>query len=1452
MRKLFTHLFVIVGLAMVPALSPAQITVDINSGNPNFPFPQFLDYSTDRKTLASENPVGVPHAEMEQRARDAYQIMMNLAVYSGDVLNGIKYVHFQSTPDCTEGDGYAMLSAAFMADKTTFDGLWLWIHDNRMNDVTSYSQCPTVLNPTYKYGKLPGWTGTGADAAADGDFDIALALLVAWYQWGDNMGINDACGNPISYKTAATDFINALVEKAEGDVTGDSQYTSGDIGFDGYPKGGNTWQELTGWATGQNPGPQFTGPTSQHIDYYAPAYYHCFANWLQSQGQPAGNVTQFQRAEASSDWLMGQMYSENLIPVAGWVGLSGTTATFTNYNEGEDFRAGWRTVLNYVWNGNPTTTWDPVNHVVASGGNTFEHDIGVSMASFLKKPQVGGEPCLTFGSSPVTYQGVPTIVQQYSPAGAQLGSFTLDWLQGTGSPSAVAAQDFELMADMFRQCVIEWDGTTGYLNSTPVYFHGWFRLLGMLVLSGNLQSPCNMTPAANVKIYNSVDKTYGFENDIVTYTFSLRNYGSVTATGVTVTDNLPSQVEFVSASNGGTLSGNTVTWNLSNLPGLQNQDYAATKDTITLKVRIKPGATGRFCNVASVSIGNGNGWTSNEYPNNITAVMERNCVDIIPPALSLSITPSKTKVNPLDTLSYSISYKNNKAPYLNGGRTGVTIAFANGGISTSASQLGIKIRLYHGAEEAYINYKNYRINYFLNEATLPTYVLSNTIYEGGSSSGVTVSQQTLVPGSDAYGKWNQRLTIQFADQLCTTAPQLYEYYGETNRIHQGGTAPLRAVWDVHNAAYSSFDWADDWSANAAWQAADGDGYFPVTNDWSDPNNLNIPIDRLHPDACETSSITVDRVLVEEWDGYTWRRILGNGPVSGREMYNVVITDTLPAGVTFGGFLGTSGTVSGNVITWTIDTLLIGQSGTLRYWVKVKDASAFGGCPINYQYLYNDAYITATNESTIGDTAITELTCDTIIIPPAKTSMTKTADKSTYGAQDPITYTITYVNTHGAIATPDLNASTDWTLQSGPSMMTFGSGSLTTIANQSTVITYNYSHGTNGTITGTINATASATVGVAFRHKGGAMANGEYITFNQNPGAGTITIGFYNGTALVNSYTKALTGSPFNFKIVLHSDTADLYLNNFTGSPLISQTGMTVQAGYAGIINGDPTGANSWGTHTITAFSTHLDSGFDVQMTDPFPSSLTFTSATGGGTVSGGVISWPVIPGPVLAGDTITESWTGTVQNCPDTSITNTAYMKMYGISPNPGAQSTASCFNINPVELIDFKGKQQNFVVQLTWATVTENNNSYFSVQRSTDGKVFESIGTVPGHGTTRTTIDYAFTDSLPITGLNYYRLIQYDYDGRVNKSYIIAVNFEENFTLRVSPNPFSGHTLFTFYGPDAQISLQIFSVSGQAIDELTVKQGTEIVLGDQWSSGVYILKALGEKETRVVKLVKE
>jgi len=1271
------------------------VTVKINSGNPRYPFPQFLDYGIGRASLASHNPVGVTHAEMEQRIRDAWQIMSNLFVYSGESLGGIQYIHYQSSPDCTEGDGYALIAAAYMGDKQTFDGLWLWMHDHRMNKVRSYIACPTMINGGYFYGQLPGWTGSGANSAADGDYDMALGLLMAWYQWGDNMGINDACATPISYKTDALAMIKALVEPDEGDVTGDCAKTSGDIGYDGYFKGGNTWKESTAFATGQCPnGPQFAGPQNEHMDYTAPAYFNCFASTLLGQGYAAGSfeVTQFQRGEASSDWLMGQEKAQGLIPFAGWVDLGGGTPAFSNYSDGEDFRNGWRTALNYVWNGNPATHWDPVGHQVVAGGNTNEYDEAGNFASFLKNPQSLGQACMAPGSAPITFNGIATAVYYYSPTGVPATTFTLNWVDGTGAPSAVAAQDFDLMAKMFRQCVIEWDVSSagdGYLTSVPIYFHDFFRLLGMEILSGNLPSPCSLvapgagSPPANMKVYKAVNKTYAFTGDQVTYWINYRNFASVAATGVQVQDILPAGESFVSAVPApASTVGGTITWNLGSVPGLQNQNYAATEGGITLTVQVSA-TTGRLCNVATVSCANGSGWTSNEYPNDQTAVMERNCVDIIPAALSLTKTANTNMANPGDTVTFTIAYANNPAPWLNGGRPGVTAAFANNGDPASNSTEHWMFRLYHAAEEAYIDYHNYRISYFLYD---PSYGAGSwtfgssgqpTIYEGGSA--ITLTEQNLIPGTAANGlKWNQRVIVQFDAQLATIASHLWNYYGMPARIHQGGLQPLRATFDMHLNSYAATNWSDDWSADPAAVDTDGGAYFPITNDWTDPYNPNLAVTKVDADACQTASHQVNNVLVEEWDGYTWRRAFGDGPISGREMDNVLIVDTLPAGLTFGGFVGTTGTVAGNVITWSIPLLRINDSGTLSYYATVANAAYFGGCPVSTT-LVNPAQISATNESPIHSSASISVTCNALPTPVPAFNKSGPAGPVAVGASIP--YVISYsAPTPLGLVTDTFSANTiaNWTNQQGSAGWAIAGGVLAGGSWGGGTITNNASNAANTTVTAHISIPAYAYGGVVFRATAAntyyyvevmTTNNGQSQVFFKKSVGGTVT------TIQSTAANLTIPGATFfgvqvwanGNSFTIGIDTGGGFTDPF-GGPIIDSS--IAGPGTAGIRSENDPGVQA------TDFSATVDRLTGVSIYDTTPANTTYQSSAPAANAAPavgatGLVRWDL--GTILQGTTYSVTLTVQVASCPGSgNVVNQATLSVVNALSND-VTTTVSC-----------------------------------------------------------------------------------------------------------------------------------------------------------------------------------
>jgi uncharacterized repeat protein (TIGR01451 family) len=104
------------------------------------------------------------------------------------------------------------------------------------------------------------------------------------------------------------------------------------------------------------------------------------------------------------------------------------------------------------------------------------------------------------------------------------------------------------MAELYN-AEMKWDSENEerYLGSIPKYFHGWFRMLGLLVLSGNYHSPSEIKPTANMKVYLSIDKTFAFEGDTVTYTIDYRNYGSLEARDIVIRDTLHKDFVYVSS-----------------------------------------------------------------------------------------------------------------------------------------------------------------------------------------------------------------------------------------------------------------------------------------------------------------------------------------------------------------------------------------------------------------------------------------------------------------------------------------------------------------------------------------------------------------------------------------------------------------------------------------------------------------------------------------------------------------------------------------------------------------------------------------------------------------------------------------------------------------------------------------------------------------------------------------
>lgn len=158
-----------------------------------------------------------------------------------------------------------------------------------------------------------------------------------------------------------------------------------------------------------------------------------------------------------------------------------------------------------------------------------------------------------------------------------------------------------------------------------------------------------------------------------------------------------------------------------------------------------------------------------------------------------------------------------------------------------------------------------------------------------------------------------------------------------------------------------------------------------------------------------------------------------------------------------------------------------------------------------------------------------------------------------------------------------------------------------------------------------------------------------------------------------------------------------------------------------------------------------------------------------------------------------------------------------------------------PVELVSFGVSCVNGKVEVDWITAAQYHNNYFSVERSSNGIDFESLGTVKGAGTAARRMSYSFMDENPLQGLAYYRLTQVDFDGSQKSFPLSVVNCRHaEVPLSIYPNPTTGD--FTLAGARPGSKVSIYNQLGLLVYEQVCHQSREkFVL--HLPNGVYFVK---------------
>jgi endo-1,4-beta-D-glucanase Y/4-amino-4-deoxy-L-arabinose transferase-like glycosyltransferase len=210
----------------------------------------------------------------------------------------------------SEGQSYAMLRAVWLKEKEAFDGSWEWTHDH-----LQHRESDSFISWKWVVDKLEDSTN-----ATDADEDIALALLFAYKQWGEE-----------SYLEDAKEIIYDLGEHAVVKIDGTHYFMPAH------------WESIEQWN-----GYLF------NPSYLSPASYRVFAkvdpehNWDKTADDSYKILDAVGKIEGNSTYLPFD-----------WVLVDKITGKLSSANEYFDydvdkfsfdaFRTLWRVALDYQW-----------------------------------------------------------------------------------------------------------------------------------------------------------------------------------------------------------------------------------------------------------------------------------------------------------------------------------------------------------------------------------------------------------------------------------------------------------------------------------------------------------------------------------------------------------------------------------------------------------------------------------------------------------------------------------------------------------------------------------------------------------------------------------------------------------------------------------------------------------------------------------------------------------------------------------------------------------------------------------------------------------------------------------------------------------------------------------------------------------------------------------------------
>ncbi|MEO8852695.1 MAG: T9SS type A sorting domain-containing protein [Ginsengibacter sp.] len=210
-------------------------------------------------------------------------------------------------------------------------------------------------------------------------------------------------------------------------------------------------------------------------------------------------------------------------------------------------------------------------------------------------------------------------------------------------------------------------------------------------------------------------------------------------------------------------------------------------------------------------------------------------------------------------------------------------------------------------------------------------------------------------------------------------------------------------------------------------------------------------------------------------------------------------------------------------------------------------------------------------------------------------------------------------------------------------------------------------------------------------------------------------------------------------------------------------------------------------------------------------------------------------------NTLLPSGTGDA-SCPWTTVT--------GTTCTGGTALVVTGSGVLPVTLINFTAREENNQALLLWETASEINNKGFEIQRSSDAINWNKISFVNGAVNSSLEKSYSFNDVAPLPGNNFYRLVQYDLDGKTTFSNVVNVDIFKAGYYTIGNNPGNGIYRLNINSTN-KVIISVIDLTGRRLLSKHIDGGIQQLDISKYAQGTYILRLQIGTEIFTEKLIK-